>query len=104
MMDTFSRPLFLLFKVLYEFCQFRIIFFRFFAFVPILKLSSPTNFPDAEMGVNVVYYLKTEVKWHFKRCFCFYLGLKLTLVSVSIDKDVVAPNCVNKVCHIAVAF
>ena len=28
-------------------------FFRFFAFVPILKISSPTNFPDAEMGVNI---------------------------------------------------
>ena len=32
----------------------RIFFFRFFAFVPIKKISSPTNFPDAEIGVNVV--------------------------------------------------
>ena len=30
--------------------------------------------------------------------------MKLTLVSVSIDKDVVAPNCVNNVRHIVVSF
>ena len=33
-----------------------------------------------------------------------YWGLKLMLVSASIDKDVVAPNCVNNVRHIVVAF
>ena len=32
------------------------------------------------------------------------MGLKLALVSVSIDKYVVAPNCVNNVHHIIVAF
>ena len=37
-------------------------FFRFFAFVPIEKISSPTNFPDAEMDVNIVKHLKTEAK------------------------------------------
>ena len=36
--------------------------------------------------------------------FVFYWGLKLTLVSVSIDKDVMAPNFVNNVRHIVVAF
>ena len=60
-------------------------------------------FPDAEKGVNVVLHLKTEAKQHFKRRFCFNWGLKLTLVSVSIYKDVVAPNCVNNVRHIVVA-
>ena len=29
-------------------------FFRFLAFVQIQKISSPTNFPDAEKGVNIV--------------------------------------------------
>ena len=29
-------------------------FFRFFAFVPIETIRSPTNFPGAEMGVNLV--------------------------------------------------
>ena len=29
-------------------------YFRFFAPVPIKNISSPTNFPDAEKGVNIV--------------------------------------------------
>ena len=29
-------------------------FFRFFSVVPIKNISSPMNFPDAEMGVNMV--------------------------------------------------
>ena len=37
-------------------------FFRFFTPVPIKKISSPTNFPDAEKGVNIVKHLKTEAK------------------------------------------
>ena len=38
----------MIFKVLYEFCQFCIKMI-FFAFVPIGKISLPTNFPDARM-------------------------------------------------------
>ena len=38
------------------------LFFRFFASVPIKKISSPTNFPGAEKGVNIVKHLKTEAK------------------------------------------
>ena len=37
-------------------------FFRFFAFVPILKIRSQTNFPDAEKGVNIVKHLKTKAQ------------------------------------------
>ena len=61
MMDTFSRPVF-------EFLRFFMnsvssaYFFRFFTPVPIKKISSPTNFPDAEKGVNIVKHLKTEAK------------------------------------------
>ena len=45
---------------------------------------------------------RSEVAFHAS--VLFYWGLKLTLVSVYIDKDVVAPNCVHNVHHIVVAF
>ena len=56
------------------------------------------------MGVNIVKHLKTEAICISSVGFVFYWGLKLALVSVSIDKDGVAPNCVNNVRHIVVAF
>ena len=53
MMDTFSRPLF-------DFLRFYMnsvssaYFLDFLRLFQIKKISSPTNFPDAEKGVNLV--------------------------------------------------
>ena len=57
MMDTFSRPVcdFLILPVPHNLLDFLRLFQS-------KKISSPTNFPDAEMGVNIVYHLKTEAK------------------------------------------
>ena len=41
----------------------------------------------------------------FQASVLFLLGFETNIgLSISIDKDVVAPNCFNKVCHIVVAF
>ena len=103
MMDTFSRQLsdFLRFyvnSVSYAY------FFWIFCFCSNLENKFTNEFSRCRNGSKHSLAPKNGGEAHFKRQFCFYWGLKLTLVSVSFDKDVVPPNCVNNVLHIVVAF
>ena len=79
-------------------------FFRFFCVCSNLKNKFTNEFSRCRNGCKHSLHLKTESKQHFKRRFGFYWDLKLTWVTVSFDKDVVAPNCVNNVRHVVVAF
>ena len=58
------------------------------------------------MGVNIVWHLKSKngSEIAFQASVLFLLGFETNVRSVSIDKDVVAPNCINNVRHIVVAF
>ena len=99
----FFSPTLLLFKVLYEFCQF-CISFQIFCVCSNLKNKFTNEFSRCRSGCKRSLAPKNGSEIAFQASVLFLLGLKLTLVSVFIDKDVVAPNFVNKVRHIVVAF
>ena len=54
MMDTFSRPLFDLLKFSMNSVGSAYFILYFLRLFQSKKISSPTNFPDAEKGVNTV--------------------------------------------------
>ena len=69
-----------------------------------LKNKFTNKFSRCRNGCKHSLAPKNRSEITFQAPVLFYCGLKLTLVSVSIVKDVVAPNCVNNVRHIVVAF
>ena len=62
MMDTFSRPICDFLRFYMNSVSSAYFFLDCLRLFQSKKISSPTNFSDAEMGVNVVYFLKTEAK------------------------------------------
>ena len=99
----FFSPTLWLFKVLYDFCQFRISF-QIFCVCSNLKNKFTNEFSRCRNGCKDSLAPKNGSEIAFQASVLFFWDLKLTLVSVSIDKDVVAPNFVNNVRHIVVAF
>ena len=89
--------------VLYEFFQFRIFFLDFCVYSN-LKNKFTNEFSRCRNGCKHSLAPKNGSEIAFQASVRFYWSLKLTLVSVPIDKDVVAPNCVNSVRHMFVAF
>ena len=79
-------------------------FFRFFCVCSNLKNKFTNEFSRCRNGCKHSLTPKNGSEIAYQASVLFYWGLKLTLASVSIDKDVVAPNCVNNVRHILVAF
>ena len=79
-------------------------FFRFFAFVPILKNNFTNEFSRCRNGCKHSLPPKNGSEIAFQVSVSFLVGFETNVISVSIDKDVMAPNCVNNVSHIVVAF
>ena len=79
-------------------------FFRFFCVCSNLKNKFTNEFSRCRNGCKHSLAPKNGSEIAFQASVLFLLAFELTLVSVSIDKDVVAPNCVNNVRHIVVAF
>ena len=69
-------------------------FFKIFCVCSNLKNKFTSEFSRCRKGCKHSLAPKNGSEIAFQAYVLFLLGLKLTLVSVSIDKDVVAPNCV----------
>ena len=73
MMDTFSRPLCNFLRFYVNSVNFAYFLKDFFAFFQSKQIRSTTNFPYAEMGINIVEHPKKEAKKVFQASVLFLL-------------------------------
>ena len=79
-------------------------YFLDFFFVCFNQKNKFTNeFSRCRKGCKQSLSPKNGSEIAFQASVFFLLGFESN-VGISIDKDVLAPNCVNNVCHIVVAF